>query len=105
MVGEVTVSAVDGRASIGFLLYNSHPAEGFWVSRFAGFGAQLALWPWLLNRIFVYCQLSGRPSVGGRLSVILQMGSYKLRKARVFSRWHRCIIRRADGLVGIKGAW
>ncbi len=85
MVGEVTVfcGAMVG-ASIGFLWYNAHPAEVF-----MGDVGSLALGGAIGTVAVVIKQELLLPFIGGifvleALSVILQVGSYKLRKKRIF---------------------
>ncbi len=85
MVSEVTVfcGAMVG-ASIGFLWYNAHPAEVF-----MGDVGSLALGGAIGTVAVVIKQELLLPFIGGifvleALSVILQVGSYKLRKKRIF---------------------
>jgi len=85
LVGEVTVfcGTMVG-ASIGFLWYNAHPAEVF-----MGDVGSLALGGAIATVAFVIRQQLLLPLIGGifvleALSVILQVGSYKLRKKRIF---------------------
>ncbi len=85
MVGEVTVfcGAMVG-ASIGFLWYNAHPAEIF-----MGDVGSLALGGAISTVAVIIKQELLLPFIGGifvieGLSVILQVGSYKLRKKRIF---------------------
>lgn len=85
MVSEVTVfcGAMVG-ASIGFLWYNAHPAEIF-----MGDVGSLALGGAIATVAVVIRQELLLPFIGGifvleGLSVILQVGSYKLRKKRIF---------------------
>jgi phospho-N-acetylmuramoyl-pentapeptide-transferase len=85
MVSEVTVfcAAVVG-ASIGFLWYNAHPAEVF-----MGDVGSLALGGAIGTVAVVIKQELLLPFIGGifvleAISVILQVGSYKLRKKRIF---------------------
>ena len=86
MVGELTVfcGAMVG-ASIGFLWYNAHPAEVF-----MGDVGSLALGGAIATVAVIIRQELLLPFIGGifvveALSVILQVGSYKLRnKKRIF---------------------
>jgi phospho-N-acetylmuramoyl-pentapeptide-transferase len=85
MVGEVTIfcGSMVG-ASIGFLWYNAHPAEIF-----MGDVGSLALGGAIGTVAVVIRQELLLPLIGGvfvleALSVILQVGSYKLRKKRIF---------------------
>jgi phospho-N-acetylmuramoyl-pentapeptide-transferase len=85
MVGELTVfcGSMVG-ASIGFLWYNAHPAEIF-----MGDVGSLALGGAIGTVAIVIRQELLLPFIGGvfileALSVILQVGSYKLRKKRIF---------------------
>jgi phospho-N-acetylmuramoyl-pentapeptide-transferase len=84
-VGELTIfcGAMVG-ASIGFLWYNAHPAEVF-----MGDVGSLALGGAIGTIAVIIKQELLLPFVGGifvieALSVILQVGSYKLRKKRIF---------------------
>jgi phospho-N-acetylmuramoyl-pentapeptide-transferase len=84
-VGELTVfcGAMVG-ASIGFLWYNAHPAEVF-----MGDVGSLALGGAIATVAVVIRQELLLPFIGGifvleAVSVILQVGSYKLRKKRIF---------------------
>jgi len=84
-VGELTVfcGAMVG-ASIGFLWYNAHPAEIF-----MGDVGSLALGGAIGTVAVIIKQELLLPFIGGifvieALSVIIQVGSYKLRKKRVF---------------------
>lgn len=84
-IGEVTVitSALIGALS-GFLWYNSHPAEVF-----MGDSGSLTLGAFLgylaiISKSEILLLLIGSIFVIETLSVILQVGSYKLRKKRVF---------------------
>ncbi len=84
-VGEVTIfcGAMVG-ASIGFLWYNAHPAEVF-----MGDVGSLALGGAIGTVAVIIKQELLLPFIGGvfvieALSVILQVGSYKLRKKRIF---------------------
>jgi phospho-N-acetylmuramoyl-pentapeptide-transferase len=84
-VGEVTIfcGAMVG-ASIGFLWYNAHPAEIF-----MGDVGSLALGGAIATVAVVIKQELLLPFIGGifvveALSVIIQVGSYKLRKKRIF---------------------
>jgi phospho-N-acetylmuramoyl-pentapeptide-transferase len=84
-VGEVTVfcGAMVG-AAIGFLWYNAHPAEVF-----MGDVGSLALGGAIGTVAVIIKQELLLPFIGGvfvieALSVILQVGSYKLRKKRIF---------------------
>ncbi len=85
LVGELTVfcGAMVG-ASIGFLWYNAHPAEVF-----MGDVGSLALGGTIGTVAVIIKQELLLPFIGGifvleALSVILQVGSYKLRKKRIF---------------------
>ena len=85
LVSEVTVfcGAMVG-ASIGFLWYNAHPAEVF-----MGDVGSLALGGAISTVAVVIRQELLLPFIGGifvleALSVLLQVGSYKLRKKRIF---------------------
>ena len=85
LAGELTVfcgSLVGG--SIGFLWYNAHPAEVF-----MGDVGSLALGGAIGTLAVMIKQELLLPFIGGvfvleALSVILQVGSYKLRKKRIF---------------------
>jgi phospho-N-acetylmuramoyl-pentapeptide-transferase len=84
-VGEVTIfcGAMVG-ASIGFLWYNAHPAEVF-----MGDVGSLALGGAIGTVAVIIKQELLLPFIGGvfvieALSVMLQVGSYKLRKKRIF---------------------
>jgi phospho-N-acetylmuramoyl-pentapeptide-transferase len=84
-VGELTVfcGSMVG-ASIGFLWYNAHPAEVF-----MGDVGSLALGGAIGTVAVVIRQELLLPFIGGiflleALSVMLQVGSYKLRKKRIF---------------------
>jgi len=84
-VGELTVfcGSMVG-ASIGFLWYNAHPAEIF-----MGDVGSLALGGAIGTVIIAIRQELLLPFIGGifileAISVILQVGSYKLRKKRIF---------------------
>ena len=85
MVAELTVfcGAMVG-ASIGFLWYNAHPAEIF-----MGDVGSLALGGAIGTVAVIIRQELLLPFIGGifileAVSVILQVGSYKLRKKRIF---------------------
>ena len=85
MVSELTVfcGSMVG-ASIGFLWYNAHPAEIF-----MGDVGSLALGGAIGTVAIVIRQELLLPFIGGifvleTISVILQVGSYKLRKKRIF---------------------
>jgi phospho-N-acetylmuramoyl-pentapeptide-transferase len=85
MVSELTVfcGAMVG-ASIGFLWYNAHPAEVF-----MGDVGSLALGGAISTVAVIIRQELLLPFIGGifvleALSVLLQVGSYKLRKKRIF---------------------
>jgi phospho-N-acetylmuramoyl-pentapeptide-transferase len=85
MVGELSIfcGAMVG-ASIGFLWYNAHPAEVF-----MGDVGSLALGGAIGTVAVMIKQELLLPFIGGvfvieALSVILQVGSYKLRKKRIF---------------------
>jgi len=84
-VGELTIfcGSMVG-ASIGFLWYNAHPAEIF-----MGDVGSLALGGAIGTVAVIIRQELLLPFIGGiflleALSVILQVGSYKLRKKRIF---------------------
>ncbi|MCU1298881.1 MAG: Phospho-N-acetylmuramoyl-pentapeptide-transferase, partial [Acidobacteriaceae bacterium] len=84
-VGELTIfcGAMVG-ASVGFLWYNAHPAEVF-----MGDVGSLALGGAIGTVAVMIKQELLLPFVGGifvieALSVILQVGSYKMRKKRIF---------------------
>jgi len=84
-VGELTIfcGAMVG-ASIGFLWYNAHPAEVF-----MGDVGSLALGGAIGTVAVIIKQELLLPFIGGvfvieALSVILQVGSYKLRQKRIF---------------------
>jgi phospho-N-acetylmuramoyl-pentapeptide-transferase len=85
LVSELTVfcGSLVG-ASIGFLWYNAHPAEVF-----MGDVGSLALGGTIGTVAVIIKQELLLPFIGGifvleALSVILQVGSYKLRKKRIF---------------------
>ena len=85
LVGELTIfcGAMVGSA-IGFLWYNAHPAEVF-----MGDVGSLALGGAIGTIAVIIKQELLLPFIGGvfvieALSVILQVGSYKLRKKRIF---------------------
>ena len=85
LVGELTVfcGSMVG-ASIGFLWYNAHPAEIF-----MGDVGSLALGGAIGTVAIIIRQELLLPFIGGifileALSVMLQVGSYKLRKKRIF---------------------
>ena len=85
MVGELTIfcGAMVGSA-IGFLWYNAHPAEVF-----MGDVGSLALGGAIGTVAVIIKQELLLPFIGGvfvieALSVIIQVGSYKMRKKRVF---------------------
>jgi phospho-N-acetylmuramoyl-pentapeptide-transferase len=85
LVGELTVfcGSMVG-ASIGFLWYNAHPAEIF-----MGDVGSLALGGAIGTVAVIIRQELLLPFIGGiflieALSVMLQVGSYKLRKKRIF---------------------
>ena len=85
LVGELSIfcGAMVG-ASIGFLWYNAHPAEVF-----MGDVGSLALGGAIGTVAVLIKQELLLPFIGGvfvieALSVILQVGSYKLRKKRIF---------------------
>jgi phospho-N-acetylmuramoyl-pentapeptide-transferase len=85
LVGELTVfcGSMVG-ASIGFLWYNAHPAEVF-----MGDVGSLALGGAIGTVAIMIRQELLLPFIGGifileALSVMLQVGSYKLRKKRIF---------------------
>ncbi len=88
LVGELTVfcGAMVG-ASIGFLWYNAHPAEVF-----MGDVGSLALGGAIGTVAVIIRQELLLPFIGGifileAVSVILQVGSYKLRKANESLKW------------------
>lgn len=84
-VGEVTIIAAALMGSlIGFLWYNCHPAEVFMgdsgsltIGAFLGYLA-------IISKSEILLLLIGSIFVIETLSVILQVGSFKLRKKRVF---------------------
>jgi phospho-N-acetylmuramoyl-pentapeptide-transferase len=84
-VGEVAiVSAALMGALSGFLWFNSHPAEVFMgdsgsltIGAFLGYLA-------VISKSEILLLLIGSIFVIETLSVILQVGSYKIRKKRVF---------------------
>jgi phospho-N-acetylmuramoyl-pentapeptide-transferase len=85
LVGELTVfcGSMVG-ASIGFLWYNAHPAEIF-----MGDVGSLALGGAIGTVVIIIRQELLLPFIGGifvieAVSVMLQVGSYKLRKKRIF---------------------
>jgi phospho-N-acetylmuramoyl-pentapeptide-transferase len=85
MVGELTIfcGSMVG-ASIGFLWYNAHPAEIF-----MGDVGSLALGGAIGTVAIIIRQELLLPFIGGifileAISVLLQVGSYKLRKKRIF---------------------
>jgi len=85
MVAELTIfcGAMVG-ASIGFLWYNAHPAEVF-----MGDVGSLALGGAIATVAVIIRQELLLPFIGGifileAISVMLQVGSYKLRKKRIF---------------------
>ena len=85
LAGELTVfcGSLVG-ASIGFLWYNAHPAEVF-----MGDVGSLALGGAIGTLAVIIKQELLLPFIGGifvleAISVILQVGSYKLRKKRIF---------------------
>jgi phospho-N-acetylmuramoyl-pentapeptide-transferase len=85
MVGELTIfcGSMVG-ASIGFLWYNAHPAEIF-----MGDVGSLALGGAIGTVVTIIRQELLLPFIGGifiieAVSVMLQVGSYKLRKKRIF---------------------
>jgi phospho-N-acetylmuramoyl-pentapeptide-transferase len=85
MVGELTVfcGSMVG-ASIGFLWYNAHPAEVF-----MGDVGSLALGGAIGSVAVIIRQELLLPFIGGifvleAISVVLQVGSYKMRKKRIF---------------------
>ena len=79
-------------ASLGFLWYNAHPAEVFMgdVGSLA-LGGGLGVVAVLLKQEILLLFIGG-VFVMEALSVILQVGSFKLRGGNEFSRWRRCII-------------
>ena len=103
-VGELTIfcGAMVGRA-IGFLWYNAHPAEVF-----MGDVGSLALGGAIGTVAVMIKQELLLPFIGGvfvieALSVILQVGSYKLRKKRIFKMAPIPPSFRTAGLVGVEG--
>ncbi len=78
-------------ASLGFLWYNAHPAEIFMgdVGSLA-LGGALGVVAVLIKQEILLMFIGGVYVIEA-LSVILQVGSYKLRKKRIF-RWRRFII-------------
>jgi phospho-N-acetylmuramoyl-pentapeptide-transferase len=85
LVSEVTIfcGAMVG-ASIGFLWYNAHPAEVF-----MGDVGSLAIGGAIATVAVIIRQELLLPFIGGiflieAVSVMLQVGSYKLRKKRIF---------------------
>ena len=102
-VGELTIfcGAMVG-AAIGFLWYNAHPAEVF-----MGDVGSLALGGAIGTVAVMIKQELLLPFIGGvfvieALSVILQVGSYKLRKKRIFKMAPHPPPLRIDGLVGVE---
>ena len=89
-------------SSIGFLWYNAHPAEVF-----MGDVGSLALGGAIGTVAVMIKQELLLPFIGGvfvieALSVILQVGSYKLRKKRIFKMAPIASSLRIAGLVGIE---
>ncbi|WP_281951467.1 phospho-N-acetylmuramoyl-pentapeptide-transferase [Nitrosophilus kaiyonis] len=84
-VGEVTIiAAALAGALIGFLWYNCHPAEVFMGdSGSLSIGAFLAYMA-IISKSEILLIIIGFVFVLEAMSVILQVGSYKLRKKRVF---------------------
>ena len=84
-VGEVTIiGAALAGALIGFLWYNCHPAEVFMGdSGSLSIGAFLAYMA-IISKSEILLIVIGFVFVLEAMSVILQVGSYKLRKKRVF---------------------
>jgi len=83
--GELTVfcAAVAG-ASLGFLWYNSHPAQVFMGDTGSlALGGSLGMVAVLIKREFLLAVIGGL-FVAEALSVILQVGSYKLSGKRIF---------------------
>ena len=79
-------------ASLGFLWYNAHPAEIFMGDVGSlGLGGAMAVVAVLIKQEILLLFIGG-VFVLEAVSVILQVGSYKLRKASAFSRWRRCTI-------------
>ena len=104
LAGELTVfcGAMVG-ASIGFLWYNAHPAEVF-----MGDVGSLALGGAIGTIAVIIKQELLLPFIGGifvleALSVILQVGSYKLREEAHLQDGAAAPPFRADGLVGVQG--
>ena len=102
-VAELTIfcGAMVG-SSIGFLWYNAHPAEVFMgdVGSFALGGAIGTIAVMIKQELLL-------PFIGGvfvieALSVILQVGSYKLRKKRIFKMAPLASSLRIAGLVGVE---
>ncbi len=103
-IGELTIfcGAMVGSA-IGFLWYNAHPAEVF-----MGDVGSLALGGAIGTVAVMIKQELLLPFIGGifvieALSVILQVGSYKLRKKANFQDGAHPPPFRTAGLVGVKG--
>ena len=85
LVGELTIVVASfSGALIGFLWYNSHPAEVFMGDSgslaLGGFLAYLAI----VAKSEILLLLIGFIFVVETISVVLQVGSYKLRQKRVF---------------------
>jgi phospho-N-acetylmuramoyl-pentapeptide-transferase len=79
-------------ASLGFLWYNAHPAEIFMGDVGSlGLGGAMAVVAVLIKQEVLLLFIGGI-FVLEAVSVILQVGSYKLRTANAFSRWRRCTI-------------
>lgn len=84
-VGEMAVfcAAIAG-AGLGFLWYNAHPAEVFMGDVGAlSLGAALAVVAIIVRQELVFAVMGGL-FVAEAVSVMLQVGSYKLRKKRIF---------------------
>lgn len=73
-----------GGACVGFLWYNAHPAEVFMGDTGSlALGGAIGMSAILIHREILLILLGG-VFVAEALSVILQVGSYKLRKKRIF---------------------
>jgi len=71
-------------AGLGFLFFNSHPAQVFMGDVGAlALGAVLAIMAMLINQEIIFALMS-LIFIVEALSVMLQVGSYKLRKKRIF---------------------
>ena len=103
MVGELTVfcGSMVG-ASIGFLWYNAHPAEIF-----MGDVGSLALGGAIGTVAIIIRQELLLPFIGGvfileAVSVILQVGSYKLRNKKRIFKMAPCIITSSNWLERVQ---